>query len=95
LEVGDTAGLETCATKASGPCLEKSSRVVTILTDSSAKTRRRKFVRRVPANAKRLGLRQPSGAFKRRAQFKSGRGLPHSKTLRQLQHLKLFFASLH
>jgi hypothetical protein len=26
LEVGDTAGLETCATKAGGHCLEKSSR---------------------------------------------------------------------
>jgi hypothetical protein len=36
LEVGDTAGLETCATKAGGRCLEKSSRFVTILTDSSA-----------------------------------------------------------
>ena len=41
LEVGDTAGLETCATKAGGPCLEKSSRVVTILTDSTAKARRK------------------------------------------------------
>jgi hypothetical protein len=39
LEVGDTAGLETCATKSGGHCLEKSSRLVTILTDSSAKTR--------------------------------------------------------
>jgi len=38
LEVGDTAGLETCATKAGGRCLEKSSRLVAILTDSSAKT---------------------------------------------------------
>jgi hypothetical protein len=37
LEVGDTAGLETCATQAGGRCLEKSSRFVTILTDSSAK----------------------------------------------------------
>jgi hypothetical protein len=36
-EVGDTAGLETCATKSGGHCLEKSSRLVTILTDSSAK----------------------------------------------------------
>jgi hypothetical protein len=34
-EVGDTAGLETCATKAGGRCLEKSSRFATILTDSS------------------------------------------------------------
>jgi hypothetical protein len=41
LEVGDTAGLETCATKAGGRCLEKSSRLVTILTDSSAKGRGR------------------------------------------------------
>jgi hypothetical protein len=38
LEVGDTAGLETCATKAGDRCLEKSSRLVTILADSSAKT---------------------------------------------------------
>jgi hypothetical protein len=38
LEVGDTAGLETCATKAGSHCLEKSSRLVTILTDGSAKT---------------------------------------------------------
>jgi hypothetical protein len=37
LEVGDTAGLETRATKAGGRCLEKSSRLVTILTDGSAK----------------------------------------------------------
>jgi hypothetical protein len=37
LEVGDTAGLETCATKAGGRCLEKSSRLVTILADSTAK----------------------------------------------------------
>jgi len=36
LEVGDTAGLETCATKAGGRCLEKSSRLVTILADSTA-----------------------------------------------------------
>jgi len=35
LEIGDTAGLETCATKSGGHCLEKSSRLVTILTDSS------------------------------------------------------------
>jgi hypothetical protein len=40
LEVGDTAGLETCATKAGGRCLEKSSRFVTILTDSSAEMQR-------------------------------------------------------
>jgi hypothetical protein len=38
LEVGDPAGLETYATKAGGRCLEISSRFVTILTDSSAKT---------------------------------------------------------
>jgi hypothetical protein len=38
LEVGDIAGLETCATKGGGRCLEKSSRLVTILTDGSAKT---------------------------------------------------------
>jgi len=38
LEVGDTAGLETCATKAGGRCLEKSSRFVTILMDSSAES---------------------------------------------------------
>jgi hypothetical protein len=36
LEVGDTAGLETCATKAGGRCLEKSSLLVTILTDITA-----------------------------------------------------------
>jgi len=36
LEVGDTAGLETCATKANGRCLEKSSRCARILTDSCA-----------------------------------------------------------
>jgi hypothetical protein len=41
-EVGDTAGLETCATKAGGRCLEKSSWLVTILTDSSAKSAKRK-----------------------------------------------------
>jgi len=40
LEVGDTAGLETCATKTGGRCLEQSSRLVTILTDSSAEGRR-------------------------------------------------------
>jgi hypothetical protein len=38
LEVGDTAGLETCATKAGGCCLKKSSLLVTILTDGIAKT---------------------------------------------------------
>jgi hypothetical protein len=54
LEVGDTAGLETCATKAGGRCLKKSSRFVTILTDSSAKT---------PGRKEDFGLRwQPAGA---------------------------------
>jgi hypothetical protein len=36
LEVGDTAGLETRATKAGGRSFEKSSQLVTILTDSTA-----------------------------------------------------------
>jgi hypothetical protein len=55
LEVGDTAGLETRATKAGGRCLEKSSRFVTILTDSSAEMQRnaemkeRIFNRRQPS----------------------------------------------
>jgi hypothetical protein len=36
LEVGDTAGLETCATKAGGRCLEKTSQEATKLGDSAA-----------------------------------------------------------
>jgi hypothetical protein len=37
LEVGDTAGLETRATKAGGCCPEKTSRNVTRLRDGTAK----------------------------------------------------------
>jgi hypothetical protein len=37
LEVGDTAGLETCATMAGDRCLEKSSQLVTMLRNSTAK----------------------------------------------------------
>jgi len=43
LEVGDTTGLETCATKADGRCLEKSSREWMILTDSNAKNSNREI----------------------------------------------------
>jgi hypothetical protein len=37
LEVGDTAGLETCATKVGSRCLEKPSRRAMVLTNGTAK----------------------------------------------------------
>ena len=66
LEVGDTAGLETCATKSGGHCLEKSSRLVTILTDSS--TRSKAFVQSALILLElksRAGVSEPAVAVQR------------------------------
>jgi type II secretory pathway component PulK len=45
-------------------------------------------------NAKRPGLRQPSGAFGLVSAFKSRRGLPHSKTSRRLERGSVFIIVL-